>query len=92
MRRLSKILHLSNQKHFVLRVTSNQVKNLKIGQPVVTKELTEIGRIFDIFGPVNNPFVSIQPKEEVTDLKKLIGEVIYSFEKKKPQKKGKRRK
>jgi RNA-binding protein len=89
MRRLSKVLHFSNQRHLILRVVSNQVKALKIGQAVVTKDLTEIGRIFDIFGPVNNPYISIRPDAGVTDLKKYVGDVLYSFDEKKTRKKRK---
>ena len=87
MRRLSKVLHFSNQRHLILRVVSNQVKALRIGQTVVTKDLTEIGRIFDIFGPVSNPYISIKPDASVTDLKKYVGEVLYSFDEKKTRRK-----
>lgn len=83
MRRLNRVLHLSKQKHLILRVTSNQVKTLKIGQVVVTKDLIKIGRIFDIFGPVNNPFISIQRISENIEIDKFVGDILYGFEEKK---------
>lgn len=78
-------MHISNQKHLILRVPPNQMSALKIGQTIVTKNLTKIGRVFDIFGPVNHPFVSIQLNPGVEGEDK-IGEVLYSFEEKKFQK------
>ncbi|MFX1295703.1 MAG: H/ACA ribonucleoprotein complex subunit GAR1 [Promethearchaeota archaeon] len=87
MRRLNKVLHLSNQKHLILRVKSNQMKNLKINQTVVTKDLNKIGRIFDIFGPVNNPFISIQPSSQINEPEKLVGKILYGFDEKKSYKK-----
>ncbi|MHA1279188.1 MAG: H/ACA ribonucleoprotein complex subunit GAR1 [Candidatus Helarchaeota archaeon] len=86
MRRLNKVLHISNQRHLILRVMSNQVKSLKIGQAVVAKDLDKIGHIFDIFGPVNNPYISIQANSTIEDIKKYVGEVLYSFEEKKTRK------
>ena len=87
MRRLNKVLHISNQKHLILRVASNQVKSLKIGQTVVTKDLNKIGRIFDIFGPVDHPYLSIQPSSKIENLTSLVGEMLYGFEEKKSRKK-----
>ena len=86
MRRLSKVLHISNQKHLILRVPPNQINALKIGQQIVTKNLAKIGRIFDIFGPVNHPYISIQLNPGIEGEDK-IGDVLYSFEEKKFQKK-----
>jgi len=88
MRRLSEVLHISNQKHLIVRISSNQFKALKIGQAIVTKSLTPIGRIFDIFGPIDNPYVSIQPNADYTDPEHLVGETLYSFEEKKSQKRN----
>ena len=79
-------MHLSNQKHLILRLSSNQIKKLKIGQSVVTKDLNKIGRIFDIFGPVNHPFISIQPSSEIKEPEQFVGELVYGFEEQKSRK------
>ncbi|NVM52191.1 MAG: H/ACA RNA-protein complex protein Gar1 [Candidatus Helarchaeota archaeon] len=89
MRRLNKVLHISNQKHLIVRVSTNQIRALKIGQIIVTKNLTKLGRIFDIFGPVNQPYISIQLNPEIKGEERLVGEIIYSFEEKKSQKRRK---
>jgi len=86
LRRLEKVLLVSNQRHLITKVQSAQIKSLKIGQPVVTKDLVKIGRIFDIFGPVTHPYISIQPNQEIADPTKYLGEIVYGFEEKKPLK------
>ncbi|NVM28793.1 MAG: hypothetical protein HWN65_08115 [Candidatus Helarchaeota archaeon] len=86
MRRINKVLHVSNQKHLIVRVAPNQINVLKIGQTVVTENLTKLGRIFDIFGPVNHPFVSIKLNPDIMGAENLVGEMIYSFEEKKSKK------
>ena len=86
MRRLNKVIHFTNQKHLITRVDPNQIKALKIGQTVVTKNLTRLGKIFDIFGPVNQPFISIKVNPGIENPANLVGEVIYSFEEKTSQK------
>jgi len=91
LRRLDKILFISNQRHLITKVQATQITPLKIGQGVVTKDLVKIGRIFDIFGPVAHPYVSIQPNQEIAEPTKYLGEVLYCFEEKKTVK-GKRNK
>jgi RNA-binding protein len=86
MRRINTVLQISNQGHLLLRVLQSQIKDLKIGQTVVTKDLTQIGRIFDIFGPVNHPYISIKPNPGIIEPKNLIGDILYNFEEKKPPK------
>ncbi|HUX99433.1 MAG TPA: Gar1/Naf1 family protein [Candidatus Deferrimicrobium sp.] len=87
MRRINTVSHISNQGHLLLRVFQTQIKDLQIGQTVVTKDLTKIGRIFDIFGPINQPYVSIKLNPGIPEPKDLIGEILYSFEEKKSFKK-----
>lgn len=85
MRRLNRVLYVSNQKHLVTRVSQNQCQTLKIGQEVVSEDLTRIGRIFDIFGPINHPFVSIKLNAE-KEPEHFVGEIIYTFEGEKSKK------
>jgi rRNA processing protein Gar1 len=83
LRRLDKIILISNQRHLITKVQSAQIKSLKIGQAVVTKDLVKIGRIFDIFGPVAHPYISIKPNQDITEPINLLNEVVYCFEEKK---------
>jgi len=58
----------------ILRLNSDT--NLKIGERIFNSKLREVGKIQDIFGPVNNPYISITPK--ISDPLSLVGKVVYS--------------
>ena len=73
MNRLGKVLHLSANKNIILR-TSNKVKTKT---PVYDEELRQIGIIFEVFGPVDNPYVSI--KSTINNSEKYIGKVLYTM-------------
>ncbi len=91
MRRINKIQHISNQRHLITRVVSNQIKDIKIGQTVVTKDLIDVGRIFDIFGPLNHPFISIKLNPDIKGEENLVGQLLYSFEKRTPKNRMKKK-
>jgi rRNA processing protein Gar1 len=74
LRRLNKILHISKNGKLILKLNSDT--NLKLGEKVFSSKLREIGKIQDIFGPVNSPYVSITPK--MPDPFSLVGKVVYS--------------
>lgn len=48
----------------------------KIGQPVSDKSGTIIGKIFDIFGPVESPYASVRLSKGL-DLEKVSGKPVY---------------
>lgn len=48
-----------------------------IGTEVVDQSLEEIGRVVDVFGPVDRPYAAISPEDEVS-LPDLLGEKLYS--------------
>lgn len=74
MRRLGKVLHVSKRGSLILRTD----KTPPIGPKalVLDKEANKIGTILDVFGPVNNPYVSIRPYEGI-DPYKLVGHLLY---------------
>jgi RNA-binding protein len=49
--------------------------NLNIGDPIFNCRGKRIGIVFDIFGPVKAPFISIKPKNENPE--KLVGEPLF---------------
>ena len=74
MRRLNNILHIAKNGKLIFRLNSDT--NLKIGERVFNSKLREVGKIQDIFGPVNSPYISITPK--ISDPLSLVGKVVYS--------------
>ena len=71
MKQLGKVLHLSSSKKLILK-TKVQVK---IGTKVLVAKHKPIGWIFDIFGPIETPYISIAPS--IDDLDSYIGRVLY---------------
>ena len=71
MKRLGKVLHLSNNKNLVLKTKLK----LKTQTVVLDSTLTPIGKIQDVFGPVADPYVSIKPV--VKNPKRYVGRVLY---------------
>lgn len=64
----------------------------KIGSKVVTKEMREVGQIFDVLGPVKTPYVSIKPQAEPEIAENLVDEVLYELVNSKKRRYFKRRK
>jgi RNA-binding protein len=48
-----------------------------IGSTVVTEDLTDAGRVVDVFGPVQTPYVAVSPPTEVR-LPTLVGDPLYA--------------
>ena len=92
MKKLGKVLHVSAQNRIIVKTDKN-ISSMDMD--VINKELQKIGRIFDIFGNVKGPYVSIIPKEPkiLTEIEK--GEILYlkekKIEKKKPYHKNKKK-
>ncbi|MFB0560109.1 MAG: H/ACA ribonucleoprotein complex subunit GAR1 [Candidatus Lokiarchaeia archaeon] len=88
MRRLGKPLHLTTRGDLILRVNFTP----KIGSKVVTKDMREVGQIFDVLGPVKTPYVSVKPQVEPNIAGKLVDEVLYELVNRKKRGYSKRRK
>ncbi|WP_181692964.1 H/ACA ribonucleoprotein complex subunit GAR1 [Natronomonas sp. LN261] len=48
-----------------------------VGTAVVDPELETVGRVVDVFGPVERPYMAVSPTEGVT-LPALLGEKLYA--------------
>lgn len=74
-------MHLISQNLLVLRaeepLLSPKKIELLISMPVVDKNLKEIGKISDVFGPVEKPYVVVQLKEKHTDVEQLLEQKFY---------------
>lgn len=58
----------------VLRSAGEDVPS--IGTPVVDENLDSIGRIVDVFGPVDRPFLSVSPDDGVHP-PQLLNQPLY---------------
>jgi len=86
LQRIGRALHISSNKNIVLKA-----ENLpKFGDKVVDENLSPVGTVFDIFGPVSSPYVSIKPDAKET--RRLIGRPLYAVPSKSPREKRRKRK
>lgn len=47
-----------------------------IGAPVVDDQLERVGRVVDVFGPADRPYVAVTPDDDVR-LPSLVGQRLY---------------
>ncbi|GAB6101641.1 hypothetical protein JCM16138_08640 [Thermococcus atlanticus] len=92
MKRLGKVSHYAKQGFLILR--SDWVPSLN--DRVIDKELTVVGTVKDVFGPVRTPYIAVKPK--VKNPGRYVGEVLYvdvrksgSGPRRKSTKKGKKK-
>ena len=78
MRRLGKILHLSRSRSLILRLETPSLPRLRT--KVFDSKLKSVGYVFDVFGPVSTPYVSVKPT--VTDPSAFVGRVLYTSDEK----------
>jgi RNA-binding protein len=71
MKKLGKVSHYAKQGFLILRTT--RVPNLN-GR-VVDKNLTFVGTVKDVFGPVDAPYVAIKPR--VKNPLDYVGSLLY---------------
>ena len=48
-----------------------------IGAPVVDEDLQDLGRVVDVFGPVERPYAAVSPDDDV-HLPGLVGSKLYA--------------
>lgn len=75
MKRIGKVLHLSNSGKLVLKTKLDA----RVGVTVLNDELKRVGTIFDVFGPVDHPYASVQPATRNPE--KYVGKSLYVLEK-----------
>jgi len=47
-----------------------------VGATAVDESLDEVGRVVDVFGPVDRPYVAVTPDDDHPD--RLLGEKLYA--------------
>ncbi|TFG34529.1 H/ACA RNA-protein complex protein Gar1 [Candidatus Thorarchaeota archaeon] len=78
MRRLGKVLHITNRGSIIIRTDKTPPTGSE--SIVMDKQAQEIGTIVDVFGPVANPYVSIRPRRDF-DPQKIVGQMVYLYKK-----------
>lgn len=74
MRRLGEVVRTA-QGVAVVRAPGDEYPD--IGTEVLDESLGAVGRVVDVFGPVERPYLAVTPNEEVT-VASLLGEPVYA--------------
>ena len=78
MKRLGTALHIVQNK---LILQSEQIVGSETNVPrtnswVVDQKRTRVGKVFDIFGPINHPYIIVRPNRGV-DAAAHVGKKLY---------------
>jgi len=74
MRRVGDVVRVS-QGLAVVRASDEAYADL--GTDIVDEELTDIGRVVDVFGPVTRPYMAVSPADDI-HLPGLVGSTLYA--------------
>ena len=85
MQRIGRVLHISSSKNAVIKAE----KLPRIGDKVVNEKMDPVGMVFDIFGPISSPYVSV--KTNAGDPDRLVDCVLYTVPSSKLGKKRRKR-
>ena len=77
VKRLGKILHFSKSRNLILRLEKNSLPRIR--SRVFDSKLRHVGFVFDVFGPVSKPYVSV--KSSLSNPSDLVGRVVYTSDK-----------
>ena len=81
MQRLGKVVHLSKSGRLILRAKTKA----RTGLVAMDEGLKTVGTVFDTFGPVVNPYISVRPS--VQDPERYVGQILYVDEETEPRRK-----
>lgn len=63
--KLGKVLHVSNSGNLIVQGESGGSLP-RLNSRVFTRKMEEVGRIKEVFGPVNRPYYSIRPLKKIS--------------------------
>ena len=71
MQRLGRVLNVTPSQNIVVKTENTP----KIGSAVIDENLTVVGKIFDIIGPVSSPYAVVKPT--IREPEKLSDKQLY---------------
>ena len=78
MKRLGTALHVV-QKRLIVRgekIVGSETSIPRVNSWVVDQKRTRIGKVFDIFGPIDHPYIIVRPNRGV-DAAAHVGKKLY---------------
>ena len=74
MRRIGEVVRTAQN---LAIVRADGADHPEFGLEVVDETLKDVGRVVDVFGPVERPYVAVSPAADVT-LATLLGTTLYA--------------
>ena len=71
--KIGAVLHISSSGNIIIQGG----KIPPLGATIVTKQNRNVGFVKDIFGPVNNAFISVSPRGYSEELETLVGKTLF---------------
>ena len=79
MRRLGTVLHITPSRNFIVKLEFTPEHDLR-GTKVVDEEMTLLGVVKDIIGPVSAPLLVVGCSRDITSPENFKGKVVYLIE------------
>ena len=70
--RVGTVLHLSRSSGNLILKAENESR---IGDPVLDSKGNKMGKVFDLFGPVSNPYLAVRPS--VGQPEQYLGHALF---------------
>jgi len=74
LRKIGRILHISPSQKAVIKTS----RPLRIGERVFDGDKRFIGKVFDVFGPINSPYVEVDLQNN-REPSNLVGKMVYQL-------------
>ena len=85
MQRIGCVVHISSNGNMILKADNVP----RIGDQAMDEDLKTVGMVFDVFGPVTNPYVAVRPSVDEPNL--YVQRVLYAVPSKPRMEKRRRR-
>jgi len=72
LQRIGCVVHISSNGNIILKADNVP----RIGDQATDENLKAVGTVFDVFGPVSNPYVAVRPS--VDDSTRFVQRVLYA--------------
>ena len=76
LKRLGTVLHINTANNSLI-VGSGKITDKIIKKRVIDKEVKDIGIVYDIFGPVESPYIIVKLNKNVKKVDNLKGAILY---------------
>lgn len=80
MQWIGKVLHVTPFKHAITRIRPIKGRlPVEVNMYVIDDDFRPVGKIDNIFGPIEHPYISVRLNAKMRDLSKLVGRNLYAL-------------